>query len=60
MLKTAFNCKPAKETEDEPYRRLGNQLNLLITRMLILRMKPLSVAVFGGEGGRKPEHTTQL
>ena len=21
MLKTAFNCKPAKETEDEPHHR---------------------------------------
>lgn len=55
MLKTAFNCKPAKETEDEPYHRLDNRTNLLIFTMLILRMKPLLVAVVEGEGGRESE-----
>ena len=34
----------------------SNRTNLLIFKMLILRMKPLSVAVLEGEGRRELEH----
>jgi len=39
-----------------PPHRLSNRPNLLIFKMLILRMKPLSVAVLEGEGRRELEH----